>query len=184
MSNEGKRIVQELGRSEEGAGPGRHRALTSVRRRVAVVLGAAVLGIVVATGLGVVAADVVGLSGGGRAASEEGMARGILAAREEEPRAGRTVDLTARPPVPPAVPEGDAPPAGPSPEQPFPAAAAAEADEPATPPGAGRAPASAPVRVRTGDSCPAVGRTGVTGKGDAAVCTASPGNGPNKWRVA
>ena len=175
--------MQELGRSEEDATPGRHRAPASVRRRVAVVLGAVVFGIVVATGLGVTTADVLGLSGAGQAASEKGTAPGILPAREEEPRAGRTIDVTARPPLPPAVPEVNAPIVDPSAEQPSPAAAAAGAGEPATAPDAGRAPA--PVRtVRTGDSCPAVGRTGVTGKGDAAVCTASPGNGPNKWRVA
>jgi hypothetical protein len=150
---------------------------------VAVVLGAAVLGIVVATGLGVTTADVLGLTGAGQVASQEGTARGILPAREEEPRAGRTIDLTARPPLPPAVPEVNPPSADPSAEQPSPVAAAPGADEPATAPDAG--PAPAPVRtVRTGDSCAAVGRTAVTGKGDAAVCTASPGNGPNKWRVA
>jgi hypothetical protein len=177
--------VEELDRSDEDAVPGRHRAPATVRRRVFVGLGTAALCIVVATGLGLTTADVLGLTGAGQAASEEGAVREILASREEEPRAGRAIDLTGRPAVPPAAPQADAAPAHPSPGQPSLAAAAAPADEPAAAAGAARAPSPAPVRkVRTGDTCPAVGRTGVTGKGDAAVCTASPGNGPNKWRVA
>jgi hypothetical protein len=183
MSSEGQRIVEELGRSDEDAVPGRHRAPASVRRRVAVGLGVAAFGVVGAIGLGLTTADVLGLSETGQA--EQGAAREILPSREEEPRAGRTIDLTGRPAVPPAAPQPAAAPADPSPGQPSLAAAAAPADEPAPAADAARAPSPAPVRaVRTGDSCPAVGRTGVTGKGDAAVCTASRGNGPNKWRVA
>ncbi len=185
MSSKGQRIVEEVGRSDEDAAPGRHRAPASVRQRAFVGLGAAALFIVVATGLGVTTADVLGLSATGQAASEEGALRQILPSREEEPRPGRTIDLTARPAVSPAVPQTDAVPAEPAPEQPSLAAAAARADEPAPAVDAGRAASPAPVRtVRTGDSCSAVGRTGVTGKGEVAVCTASPGNGPNKWRVA
>jgi hypothetical protein len=181
MNNEGQRIVEELDRSDEDAAPGRHRAPTTVRRRVFVGLGAAALCIVVATGLGLTTADVLGLTGTGQAASAEGAVREILPSPEGEPRAGRAIDLTGRPAVPPAAPQADAAPADPPPGRPSVAAAAPAADEPAPVARAARAPVQT---VRTGDTCPTVGRAGVTGKGDAAVCTASPGNGPNKWRLA
>jgi hypothetical protein len=183
QNSEGQHIVEELGRSDEDAVSGRHRAPASVRRRVAVGLGVAAFAVVAAIGLGLTTADALGLSETEQA--EQGAVREILPSRQEEPRAGRTIDLTDRPAVPPAAPEADAAPADPSPEPPAHAAAATPADEPAPAAGAARAASPAPVRtVRTGDSCPAVGRTGVTSKGNAAVCTASPGNGPNKWRVA
>jgi hypothetical protein len=98
---------------------------------------------------------------------------------EEEPRPGRTIDLTARPAL--STPQPDAPPAEPSPEPP-PAPALAPADQPSP---AADAPAPAPVRtVRTGGSCRDVGQTATTDRGKAAVCTASPGNGRSKWHAA
>jgi hypothetical protein len=182
MSSEGQRIVQELDTSDEDAFPGRHRAPASVVRKVSARLGMAALGVLLATGLGVGTADVLGLSGGVQATAEAVPLRQVPVDRDVEPRPGRTVDLSAPPVLPPEASPVEELPADPSPERPAPAAAAAPADEPAAAP---REPSPAPVRtVRTGDSCPTVGRTGVTGKGDAAVCTASPGNGPNKWRVA
>ena len=178
----------DLGTSEidldtsEDALPGRHRAPASAARTWAVRLGIGVLGLLLATGLGVGAADVLGLTG--NVASDVAM-RPFPVAPERDLGFARTVDITATPALPTDEPPAESPPAEPSPEQPFLAAAAAPADEPAPASDAGRAPSPAPVRtVRTGDSCRVVGQTAVTGRGDAAVCTASPGNGPNKWRVA
>jgi hypothetical protein len=72
-------------------------------------------------------------------------------------------------------------PADPTPQG-TPAAAARAPAEQSTP--AADAPAPAPVHtVRAGASCPAVGQTATTKRGGSAVCTASRGNGPNKWRA-
>jgi hypothetical protein len=135
----------------------------------------AALGVLIATGLGLATTDLLGLSEAETIASAGVSLRELSPSPEEQPGMGRTVDLDAGPVLPPRAPEADPPAAAPSP-QPPPPAAAEGADEP---------PSPAPVRtVEKGDVCPAVGRTGVTGKGEAAVCTASPGKGPNKWRVA
>jgi hypothetical protein len=176
--------VQELDLSDEEAFPGRHRAPASVARSAGVRLGLAALGVLLAIGLGVATADLLGLSEAGTVASQSVSLRELSPSPEEQPGMRRTVDLDAVPAFPPGAPEADAAAADPSP-QPPPSAAAEGADEPPSASHAAPPPSPAAVRtVRTGDSCPAVGRTAVTGKGEAAVCTASRGNGPNKWRAA
>ena len=172
--------MQELDTSDEDTFPGRHRAPASLARKATVRLGIAVLGVLVATGLGVVTADLLDLTRTWQVGSEGGSLSEIPLDREEEPRVGRAIDLTVGPPLADAPQPADLP-VDPVSERPAPVAAAVEP----APASSGGTASPAPVRrVRTGDTCPAVGRTGVTGKGDAAVCTASPGNGPNKWRVA
>ena len=170
----------DLDTSEEAVLPGRHRAPASVGRRMAVRLGIGALGVLLATGLGVGAADVLGLTGD---VASEGAMRPFPVAPERDPAFARTIDITATPALPTDEPPAESLPAEPSPEEPAPAAAATPADEPAPAAVTGVKASPAPT-VRTGDSCSAVGRTGVTGKGEVAVCTPSPGNGPDKWRVA
>ena len=168
--------MQELDTADDDV-PGRHRAPTSVVRKVSVRIGLGALGVLLAVGLGAATAEVLGLTEVGQLTATDPV-RAVPPAAEEEPRAGRTIDLTARPALPAPLPA--VPPADPSPE-PSPAAASAPADQPS--PAAGAA-APAPVRtVRTGDTCRDVGQTGTTARGKAAVCTASPGNGPSKWRA-
>ena len=177
--------MQELGTSDEETFAGRHRAGASVPRS-GVRLGLAALGVLVATGLGVVTADALGLSDAGNVVAVGDSLRELPPDPEEQPGMRRTVGLSAEPAPPPAASQADAPPADP------PAAPPAETPPPdpdagrapSPDPDAGRAPSPSPVRVRKGDSCSAVGRTAVTGRGAAAVCTASRGNGPNKWRAA
>jgi hypothetical protein len=167
--------VEELDTSDEDAFPGRHRAPASAVRRLAVRLGIAALGILVATGLGAATADLLGLSDARPAASEASPPRGIPQSPEEEPLAGRTTRPVVHPPQPQDLPDDPTP-------QGTPAAAAQAPAEQSTP--AADAPLPAPVRtVRTGASCSDVGRTGLTAKGEAAVCTASRGNGKKKWRA-
>jgi hypothetical protein len=176
-NSKGQRIVQELDPSDDEALPGRHRAPASAVRRLSVRLGVAALGVILATGLGSVTADVLGLTEVGQTTAQGAPPRVIPPSPEEEPRPGRTVDLSTRPSIP--APQPDVVPA--EPEQSPPSAATAAS---ARPPVAD-APAPAPVRtVRTGDSCATVGQTATTTRGAAAVCTASRGNGPNKWRAA
>lgn len=178
-NSEGQRIVHELATSDEDAFPGRHRAPASAVRSLSVRMGIAALGILVATGLGAATADVLGLSDAAQMASQGSSPQGISPVPEEEPRPGRTTGLATRSAVP--MPPEDLS-VDPAPQSPPADAATAAAGRPA--PVAGP-PAPAPVRtVRTGDSCSAVGQTATTRRGDAAVCTASPGNGPNKWRAA
>ena len=169
--------MQELDTSDEGVHPGRHRAPRSAVRRLSLRLGIAALGVLVAAGLGVGCADLLGLSDAVEVAAEASLPRGVAQAREEEPRPWRS---TARPAV--GTPQPEDPPVDPAPEPPT----AAVPPEPAARPSpAPRAPAAAPVRtVRTGGSCAAVGQTATTTHGGIAVCTASRGNGPNKWRAA
>jgi hypothetical protein len=147
-------------------------------------LGLAALGVLVAIGLGLATADVLGLSTAGNAAAEGDSLRQLSPSPEEQPGMRRTVDLDAGPAVLPTAPEAVAPPADTSPPSP-PVAASARVEAPTPDSEVERAPSPAPVRtVRRGDACQTVGRTAVTGKGEAAVCTASRGNGPNKWRAA
>jgi hypothetical protein len=168
--------TQELDTWDESALSGRHRAPASAARRTARRLALAALSVLVVTGLGAVTADLVGLSGSG-GSSQGGPPQPIPQDREDEPRPGRTTDLSAAQVLP--SPGPDAVSAAPSPElQPQ-----APADASASAPDADPSPASV-VTVRKGNSCPAVGQTGVTERGEAAVCTASPGKGPDKWRVA
>jgi hypothetical protein len=174
-SGEGQRIVQELDTSDEDAFPGRHRAPASAVRRLSVRLVIAALGILVATGLGAATADLLGLSHVRQATSEGSPPRGIPQSPEEEPRAGRTTRPVVHPPQPQDLPDD------PTSQGPPASAARAPAEQP-TP--AADPPAPAPVHtVRTGTSCPAVGQMATTKRGGAAVCTASRGNGPNKWRA-
>ena len=169
--------MQELDTSDEDAFPGRHRA--PAIRWMATRLGIAALGILLAAGLGAVTADVLGLTDLGQVASESGPPQGIPAVRETEPRPRPTIDLATRPS--PAAPSSDALPAEPELEE----APTAVATEPANTSTAAREPRPTPVRtVRTGDSCTTVGQAATTARGGVAVCTASPGNGPNKWRAA
>jgi hypothetical protein len=179
-----QRIVQELGIQEmdtqeldnwdESALSGRHRAPASAARRTTRRLALAALSVLVVTGLGAVTADLVGLSDS-VGSSQGGPPPRIPQDREVEPRPGRTSDLTAVQGL--TSPETAAVSAVPSPElQPqAPVDVSASAKAPATP---------SVVTVRKGDSCPAVGRTAVTERGEVAVCTASPGKGPDKWRLA
>jgi hypothetical protein len=171
--------VQELDTSDEDAFPGRHRAPASALRWMATRLGIAALGVLLATGLGAVTADVLGLTDIGQVTSESGPPQGIPAVPETEPRPRSTIDLTTRPS--PAAPSSDALPAEPELED----APTAPATEPANTSTAAREPRPALVRtVRTGATCRTVGQAARTARGDVAVCTASPGNGPNKWRAA
>jgi hypothetical protein len=176
--------VQEFDPPEEDAVPARHRAAGSVAGKASVRLGIAALGVLLTTGLGVVTADVLGLNEVGEEASEGSSLRPFPVAADEEPRPRGTVDVPARPAPPPVEPPVESPPADQSGERPARAAAAAPADAP-PPASAGGGGAPPPVRtVRTGASCPVVGQTAVTNRGTAAVCTASRGNGRNKWRGA
>jgi hypothetical protein len=178
LSSEGQHIVQELDTSGQDAFRGRRRAPSSAVRRMATRLGIAALGVLLATGLGAVTADVLGLTDLGQVASESGPRQGIPAVRETEPRPRPTMDLTTRPS--PAAPSSDALPAEPELED----APTAAATEPANTSTAAREPRRAPARtVRKGDTCPTVGQAATTARGDVAVCTASRGNGPNKWRA-
>ena len=185
-TSEGQRIVQELDIQEmdtqeldtwdEGALSGRHRAPAPAARRASLRLAVAAVSVLVATGLGAVTADVVGLTDSG-GSSQGAPPQPIAQDREDEPGPGRTTDLSAAQQLLPPVP--DAAPAAPSPEL----RPQAPADAAASAPDADPSPASV-VTVRKGNSCPEVGQTGVTERGEAAVCTASPGKGPDKWRVA
>jgi hypothetical protein len=167
--------VQELDTADDDF-PGRHRAPASVVRKLSVRLGLAALGVLLTVGLGAATADVLGLTEVGQLAAGDPL-RAIPPATEEEPRAGRTVELPTRPALPAPRPDTQAP--DPSPELPV---APAPADEPSPAPVAA---APAPVRtVRTGDSCRDVGQSATTDRGKPAVCTASRGNGPSKWRSA
>ena len=166
--------TQELDTWDENALPGRHRAPASAARRTARRLALAALSVLVVTALGTVTADLVGLSDS-VASSQGGPPPRVPQDREVEPRPGLTSDLTAVQDL--TSPETAAVSAVPSPELPPPAPVdvSASAKPPATP---------SVVTVRKGDSCPAVGRTAVTDRGEVAVCTASPGKGPDKWRLA
>ena len=167
--------MEELDTSDEDAVPGRHRAPASAVRNLSVRLGIAALGILVATGLGAATADLLGLSDARPATSEASPPRGVPQSPEEEPRAGRTTRPVVHPPQPQDLPDDPTP-------QGTPAAAAQAPAEQSTP--AADAPTPTPVhRVRAGESCPAVGQTATTKRGGSAVCTASRGNGPNKWRA-
>jgi hypothetical protein len=169
--------TQELDLADEEASSGRHRAPASAARKVALRLALAAVGVLLASGFGAVAADLVGLTDLGLP-SQGAFPQPVPQDREEEPRPGRATGLIVGDVSP--APES----AAPSPDVQLRDASAADApapeSDPVTPP---VPPASVPT-VRTGDSCPAVGQTGVTARGDAAVCTASPGHGPDKWRVA
>ena len=170
--------MQELDTPDQDDLPGRHRAPGSAGGRVSLRLCRAALSVLLVAGLGVATADVLGLTDLGQPAAEAWPQQRIPSTPEEEPRPGRTIDLSDRPA--PADPEPAVPPAEPSPEgEPAVAVAPVQRAAPASQP-----PPAPVARVRTGDVCPVVGRTAVTGRGDAAVCTASPGNGPNKWRAA
>jgi|1186.fasta_scaffold110476_2 hypothetical protein len=165
--------------SDEGVPSGRHRAPASAARRTSVRLGLAALGVLVATGLGAVTADLVGLRDSGGSSPGLPLPR-VAQQRDGRPGPGRTTDLTAVP-APPSA-ESDVLPAAPSAELQPEAAPAGDTWAPTA--DAGSPSAASVVMVRKGDSCPAVGQTGVTARGEAAVCTASPGKGPSKWRVA
>lgn len=169
--------MQELDRPDEDPIPGRHRAPSSAAGLLSLRLGIAALGVLLATGLGAVTADVLGLTEVARGTAQAGPPRAIPPEPEEEPRARGTVELAARPALPPPP---EVRPAEPSPEQPPPAAAP---ESPGRLSPAADAPAPVGI-VRTGESCPAIGRTAITDRGRTAVCTASRGNGPNKWRAA
>lgn len=166
--------TEVLDTSDEETSPGRHRAPASAARRVVLRLVLAALGVLLASGLGAVAADLGGLSDLGLP-SQDAPRRLVPQDREDEPRPQLATHAGEELPAPES--------AAPSPELRAVDAVTA-ADAPAPPPSA-QPPSPAPLpTVRTGDSCPAVGQTGVTARGDAAVCTASPGHGPNKWRAA
>jgi hypothetical protein len=173
----------DLDTSEEAVLPGRHRAPASVARKMAVRLGIGALGVLLATGLGAGAADVLGLTGD---VASEGAMRPFPVAPERDPGFARTIDVSAVPALPTDEPPAEPVPADPSPEQPVLAAAAAPVDEPSSESSTGGKASPAPVRtVRTGDSCRVVGQTAVTGSVYAAVCTGNGnGNGKNKWRAA
>ena len=166
--------TRELDNWDEAALSGRHRAPASAARRAVLRLALAALSVLVVTGLGAVTADLVGLTDSGTS-SQGGPPPRIPQDREAEPRAGVTTDLTAVEGT--SSPETASLAAAPSPELPrsAPVEASASAEAPA--------PASV-ATVRKGDSCPAVGRTALTDRGEVAVCTASPGKGPDRWRVA
>jgi hypothetical protein len=155
---------------------GRHRAPASTARRVSFRLALAALGVLLATGLGALAADLVGLTDTGP--SSLGAPLPIVARNPvDEPRPARTTGLTTG--QVPSDPGADVPLADPSPAlQPRAADDSAPTQAAVTP-----SPVTVPT-VRTGSPCAAVGQRGVTARGDAVVCTASPGKGPNKWRAA
>jgi hypothetical protein len=148
-------------------------------------LGVASLGMLLVTGLGAATVDLLGWSDARSVASDGSRPKGIPQSPEEEPRPLRTPRPAGTTPQPQDLPVDPAP-QGP------PAAATAPASPPAPPnrpePVNRPAPAAdppAPGRtVRTGAPCAAVGQTATTKRGDAAVCSPSRGNGPNKWRAA
>ncbi len=178
--------MQDLDTSDEDCpDTGRHRVAPSPRRRAAVRMALGASAVLVAAGVGVLSADVAGLTGPTPSAAVELPMPQLSSQPPADPTFRRTVDISASTTASgeksseaaieagsvaaDAAPSPTAPPARPAPPPP-----------PA--PGA-PLPASVPT-VRPGDSCSTVGANGVTASGKPMVCASRPQDGQARWRVA
>ena len=164
---------------------GRHRTAPSPRRRAVARLALGASAVLVAAGVGVLSADVAGLTGPTPTGAEELPMPQLSSQLPADPTFGQTVDISAAPSSPGEESSAAVIEPGPAAAVADPSPVAPAAPPAAQPPPAPRPPQPASVpTVRPGDSCPTPGANGVTASGKPTVCTSRPRDGRTRWRVA